>query len=273
MSEADDYSEPKPESPYAKFRQKPPARHQFKPKQSGNPLGRRVSKPKADEIDVEAALNKPMSVTQNRKTVKMTAFEVGLRGKVVSALIDHKIQAALDVVKLFLEHQVIKVPEGASSDGLIFLPEGWDKDEYIAKYLEFGPPPWPGQRHGLTEKQVEWWRKEKATPKKRGRPIGSRNRKFVTDRKVILQTVAYERHTIPGQRRKKTTIDLLLDMIRQAAARGHSRSHKMVDRLLNLFAVKEQRMEHGFLILPLWEGTKEEKDARLAERQRKYREG
>ena len=102
------------EQPYKVGRGKPPREHQWKPKQSGNPSGKR-KKPKSLSQMRDDILSRPVSVRENGKTRKMPHAEAFLRTTTDGAL---KGQGAL--TKLYftlLQGKIAEESTGRANSG------------------------------------------------------------------------------------------------------------------------------------------------------------
>ncbi len=126
---------------------KPPKAHQFskdhQPERRGRTKKRRSGAP-----DVAAILSEPLPARIGGVVREMTAFEIGLRQLVRSAL-KGDLKAALEFIKLCEEYDIIGPACDPESGYLLVVPKTWDWDEWEAMFEKHGPPPWPGPRSGL----------------------------------------------------------------------------------------------------------------------------
>lgn len=91
--------------------------------------GRRASKKKrkakADyQIDIRAALEDPIRVTQDGKSQKVSAFEVTIRQHLKKSLLEKSIASMKFIVGQAEKYQIIKTPPPPPSGGIFVVPKG-----------------------------------------------------------------------------------------------------------------------------------------------------
>lgn len=86
-----------------------------------------------------------------------------------------------------------------------------------------------------------------------GRPRGARNRK------VIVEEIAHETHKITegGKRRQRSTIELVLILIRNSALSGKARDFRFFDDLLARLE-PQAAVQGGYVVMPEPEASAEE---------------
>lgn len=130
----------------------PPRNWQFKKGQSGNPTGRPKMRTDAGTSDIVSILSEPVVVRKGGKEQLMSPFEASIRKLTSRALNDNNVAAALELIRLCEEYDVIlppPMPEGTAD--LWIVPRNFTCDEWSKMYHQYGPPPWPGERSGLVE--------------------------------------------------------------------------------------------------------------------------
>ncbi len=126
---------------------KPPKEHEFSKDHQPERRGR-TKKRKSGATDVAAILSEPLPARIGGVVRQMTAFEIGLRQLVRSAL-KGDLKAALEFIKQCEEYDVIGPTCVPESGGVLVVPKTWDWDEWMAMFDQHGPPPWPGPRSGM----------------------------------------------------------------------------------------------------------------------------
>ena len=91
--------------------------------------GRRASKKKrkakADyQIDIRAALEDPVRVTQDGKSQKVSAFEVTIRQHLKKSLFEKSIASMKFIIEQAEKYQIIKPPPAPPSGGIFVIPKG-----------------------------------------------------------------------------------------------------------------------------------------------------
>ena len=81
---------------------------------------------------------------------------------------------------------------------------------------------------------------------RRGRPRGSKNRK------TIVREIANEMHTLTedGQKRRRSTLELMLLALRNRAADGNVRAFRAYQKYLAKFEPQETHSKLGVLVVP-----------------------
>ncbi len=81
---------------------------------------------------------------------------------------------------------------------------------------------------------------------RRGRPRGSKNRK------TIVREIANEMHTVieDGQRRRRSTLELMLLALRNRAAEGNVRAFRAYQKYLAKYEQQETHSKLGCLVVP-----------------------
>ncbi len=134
---------------YEVGRGKPPKEYQFRKGKSGNPSGRPPNT-KRSPIDVAAILDGPVTVSKGGTTETMSAFEARVRNLARRAIKDAHTKSAIEFVKLCVKYDALNHKKPLFSN-ILTLPKGWEMDEFLAMLERYGPPPWPGERTGLTK--------------------------------------------------------------------------------------------------------------------------
>ncbi len=80
----------------------------------------------------------------------------------------------------------------------------------------------------------------------KGRPRGSKNRKS------IVREIANEMHTVmeDGQRRRRSTLELMLLALRNRAAEGNVRAFRAYRKYLAKYEQQETNSKLGYLVVP-----------------------
>ncbi len=131
---------------------RPRRNRQFKKGQSGNPRGRPKKRADAKTSDIVSILNEPVLVKKAGKERLMTPFEASIRKLTSQALNDKNVAAALELIRLCEEYDVIPPPPTPEGMGEVWIvPQNFTTDEWSEMYDKHGPPPWPGERSGLVE--------------------------------------------------------------------------------------------------------------------------
>ncbi len=88
--------------------------------------------------------------------------------------------------------------------------------------------------------------KEGQSGNRRGRPRGSKNRK------TIVREIANEAHAVTedGQRRQRSTLELILLTLRNRAAEGDVRAFRAYTKYLAKFEPQETHSKGGYLVVP-----------------------
>jgi hypothetical protein len=196
---------------------KPPKAHRFRRGQSGNPRGR-PKRERYNAIDLSAVLGEPISAETGKGRRRMPGFEAGLRKLASRALEDGDVKAAISFLKLCAEHHVLdhQWSETGQPIGIVMINANLTQEEWLALYDE------QQERKENTER-ARLLRGPKIPP--------TRGRRTPEE---ILTAIAYEkRQTDQGQRH--TTLELVLGVLREAAASGDVRALEMVGKLEHRF--------------------------------------
>ena len=89
-------------------------------------------------------------------------------------------------------------------------------------------------------------RQFKASGNLRGRPRGTPNRK------TVIEKIVNERHTInvDGKRRRRSSLELVLMLIRNTAMEGDRRAVRALDELMTRYGHAEVEYRGGYFIMP-----------------------
>ena len=107
--------------------------------------------------------------------------------------------------------------------------------------------------HGLTDYKVGYGKpplerrfKLNQSNNRRGRPRGSKNRK------TIVKEIANEMHTVleDGQRRQRSTLELMLLALRNLAADGNVPAFRKYEKYLAKFEPQDTSSKGGYLVVP-----------------------
>ncbi len=107
--------------------------------------------------------------------------------------------------------------------------------------------------HGLTDYTVGYGKpplirrfKSGQSGNRRGRPRGSKNRK------TIVREIAHEMHAVTedGQRRRRSTLALMLLALRNRVAEGNVRAFRAYKKYLAKYEPQETHSNAGFLVAP-----------------------
>ncbi len=81
---------------------------------------------------------------------------------------------------------------------------------------------------------------------RRGRPRGSKNRK------TIVREIANEAHAVTedGQRRQRSTLELILLTLRNLMAEGNVRPFRAYKKYLAKYEPQDSRRKYGYLFVP-----------------------
>ena len=130
---------------------KPPKEHQFKPRKSGNELGR-PRKVKPESIDIGKVLEEPVTVRVSGTVRQLTLFEASTRKLVGRAINEKYLGAALRFIRLCETYEISPPPpKPMPLGGVLVVPRCWDWDKWMEMFAMHGPPPWPGEHDGLTD--------------------------------------------------------------------------------------------------------------------------
>ncbi len=88
--------------------------------------------------------------------------------------------------------------------------------------------------------------KEGQSGNRRGRPRGSKNRK------TILREIANEAHAVTedGQRRQRSTLELILLTLRNLMAEGKVPAFRAYKKYLAKYEPQDSRRKYGYLVVP-----------------------
>jgi hypothetical protein len=224
---------------------RPPKQHQFKPKQSGNPRGRpkkSARKPKPGEIDIAGILNAEFTVPTASGERKMSAFEIVCRALTVRAINDRNLRAAIEFVKLCESYKVIRTPPRRKTHGVLVLRPGATREEIERQYYDEEPA-------------------QPRMPKRKGKRA---------DRATVLQAVAYER--VGKGKKKRTTFELVLEVIQKAGFDGKPTAVRMINELHDRYDQPADSSVGGFLVVPGMATDLEAFAKEAEEQQRQFRE-
>jgi len=109
-----------------------------------------------------------------------------------------------------------------------------DKPELTADTVGYGHPP--------TIRRF----KQGQSGNPRGRPRGSKNRK------TIVRQIAEEMHTVAedGQRRRRSTLELMLLALRNRSLEGDVRAFRALRKFLARFEPQDTPSKLGYLVVP-----------------------
>ena len=204
---------------------KPPKKHRFKPGQSGNPKGR----PKVLKSPV-SVLEEPITMRVDGKTREVSSFEAAFRKTAQKALEGH-----LTAIKRFFKE----------CDEAKLLTNETMKPTSGVWYPEYHPDNYPW--HDFTQAELDEFKK---LNKEREKDLFGRKTPM-TERETIVQRVAFERHTVPGQRNKMAVIELIQLRLRQRAFKdGDEASLAYFMKLVRQTTVDAVPERAGFLVVP-----------------------
>jgi hypothetical protein len=135
------------DSPPAVGYRRPPRHSQFKKGQSGNPKGR----PKRKAVDIGEILGDQVPIRQGDKIRKMSAFEAATRKLVGGAIRKRDLAACLEFVKVCAQYDIAVAPAVSRQSSVFWIPYSWNREEWLEMFEQYGPPPWPGGRSGLSD--------------------------------------------------------------------------------------------------------------------------
>ena len=109
---------------------------------------RRLTRP--DPAQIAALLSEPVAVRSQGRSRKMPPFEASLRAQVRRALVDRDLRALECLLKLGQRHGLLEAPAAPPVSGaLLIIPHSWKRNDWMAMFHRYGPPPWPGPRSGM----------------------------------------------------------------------------------------------------------------------------
>lgn len=144
---------------------RPPVAHQFKKGSEPWNKGKKKAKTPA-VINPRDYLRRPMKFSADDKAYDplevelINLFKLAHCGNMV---------AARRLLKHFVKARVIDVPKEEEREfpHCVYVPWNWSVNEFSRKYLEEGPPPWPGERDGVVPQEELDWHEHRIW---RGRP-------------------------------------------------------------------------------------------------------
>jgi hypothetical protein len=119
---------------------RPPKHTQFKKGQSGNPGGR-PRKRGTVKIDVEALLQRPVTVVQDGKPCVLSPKEVSLRKMLKKAVEEQHLRSIIYLLELFEKHNIIELPT-KHAGGVVRVPNTMPSRMADIMLQRFGVPPW-----------------------------------------------------------------------------------------------------------------------------------
>lgn len=204
---------------------KPPKKHQFKPGQSGNLKGR----PKVYKSAVNV-LEEPIAMRVNGKTREVSAFEAAFRKTAQKAL-----EGRLTAIKRFFK---------ACDEAKLLTNETMQPVSGIW-YPELDPANFPW--HDFNDAELA---EIKRLNKLREKDLFGRKQPL-NEHDTIVQRVALERHSVPGQRNKMTVIELIQLRLRQRAFKDNDEaSLAFFMKLVSDTTVDTVPTNVGFLVVP-----------------------
>lgn len=103
-----------------------------------------------DPAEIGALLSAPVRVKSQGGARKMSATEATLRGQLRCALVEREFKALEYLLKLCQRHGLLEpAPPPPLTGGLLIIPRSWERNEWMAMFRRYGPPPWRGKRSGL----------------------------------------------------------------------------------------------------------------------------
>ena len=116
-------------------------------------------------IDLDHVLNGPVKVKVGDKVQTMSPIEAEYEQLAMRAM-NGDVQAGIQFVRLCIkEGLVARAQPDDDWDYRLIIPDDWSNEEWSANFDKYGPPPWPGERDGLTDEA----REERAAKKRRRR--------------------------------------------------------------------------------------------------------
>lgn len=120
---------------------RPPKHTRFRKGQSGNPRGRPPTRG-AVKIDLNAILNKPVTVIQDGEARHMPPKEVALRKILKKALTKRDLRSIIYLLEQFEKYAAIEFPPVMSGGGVVYVPKTMPMGMGIRLVERFGPQPW-----------------------------------------------------------------------------------------------------------------------------------
>jgi len=126
-----------------------------------------ISRKRQPAIDLAELLDRPVRVTINGTPRVMRPFEAELEQCVAKAL-KGEIKACAKIIGWCLREGLVpRLQPCDDHQYMAIIPKDWeDEEEFHRLYNKYGPPPWPGERDGLTASARE---ERRAAPKRRRR--------------------------------------------------------------------------------------------------------
>lgn len=91
----------------------------------GRRPSKKMLKAKADhQIDIRAALEDPVRITQDGKSQKVSAFEVVIRQHLKKSLLEKSITSMKFIIEQAEKYKIIKPPPAPPSGGIFVIPKG-----------------------------------------------------------------------------------------------------------------------------------------------------
>jgi len=230
---------------------RPPKQHQFKRGQSGNPQGR-PKRPIPERVRIASMLEEPVTVTIKGKREKLQVFEVGLRNLVQKAVKERHLLSTIQLLKQGQKLDLIQKPSPLNLRNAIEIPKDWDQREWDMMFNEFGPPPWPGPRDGLSADDRARLQAPAFKEDIQHYPVPER-RRANQGRRDLLRSLFAEVHDVAenGQAVKRSTLHLLLLVLRFHAAAGSIRAMDYMEKLHGEYGTPLPPTHRGpFVIYP-----------------------
>lgn len=110
---------------------------------------------RAPAIDLSEVLNRSVRVIVNGESRTMAPFAARVEQCVAKAL-RGDVLACERFLRWCLREGLVRKPEPYDDHQyFVTVPKDWDYNEFMKMYGRFGPPPWPGERDGLTASERE----------------------------------------------------------------------------------------------------------------------
>ena len=115
-----------------------------------------AKKRKAPLLDFGAILSEPVKVTINGTQRNCTPYEASMEKCLADALAGNT-RACIRFIGACLRLGLVDKPQVPDDEHEYawYIPKDWDQNEWLAKRQKDGPPPWTGERDGLTQEARE----------------------------------------------------------------------------------------------------------------------